>query len=196
MRRTKSETKRGLLSIAFQQQGFFTARQAVEAGYPDDSHVYHVKAGNWVRELRGVYRLADYPASERPDLVMWSLWSRDRRGEPLGVFSHQTALSIHDLSDLNPGRLHMTVPPRFRRRIEIPAVLVLHRKTLDDADTQAMEGYRVTRPLRTVVDLLEDGEVSHEVLRAALSQAIRRGLISVEEHRGAERQGLLAGLER
>jgi hypothetical protein len=46
---------------------------------------------------------------------------------PTGVFSHQTALSLHDLTDLNPAKLDLTVPQNFRRGIPIPEVLRLHR---------------------------------------------------------------------
>jgi predicted transcriptional regulator of viral defense system len=42
------------------------------------------------------------------------------------VYSHHTALSLYDLSDLNPSKLHMTVPMDFRRNSEIPGILVLH----------------------------------------------------------------------
>ena len=46
-----------LFEIAEAQQGYFTAGQAGEAGYARSTHSYHVEAGNWVREHRGVYRL-------------------------------------------------------------------------------------------------------------------------------------------
>jgi predicted transcriptional regulator of viral defense system len=42
------------------------------------------------------------------------------------VYSHQTALSLFDLSDLMPSRLHMTVPPGFRRSAPIPGAIILH----------------------------------------------------------------------
>ncbi|HYI96135.1 MAG TPA: hypothetical protein VEX68_21505 [Bryobacteraceae bacterium] len=30
-----------------------------------------------------------------------------------GVYSHQTARILYELSDLNPAKLHLTVPPAF-----------------------------------------------------------------------------------
>jgi predicted transcriptional regulator of viral defense system len=104
------EASRRLFDLAEQQQGFFTTKQAKAAGFAENTHPYHVHAGNWVREHRGIYRLALFPAPDRPDLVLWSLWSRNRKEEIEGVYSHQTALRLHELSDLNPAKLHMTVP--------------------------------------------------------------------------------------
>jgi predicted transcriptional regulator of viral defense system len=41
------------------------------------------------------------------------------KGVPQGIYSNETALSLNDLSDLHPSKLHMTVPPSFRRN-EVP----------------------------------------------------------------------------
>ena len=121
---------RNLYETAQAQGGFFTARQARDAGYDDGVHLYQVRSGHWVREARGVYRLARFPQSAEEQMVICSLWTRNRAGEPQGVYSHQTALSINDLSDVNPAKLYMTVPPTFRRSGPIPKSLVLHRAIL------------------------------------------------------------------
>ncbi|MFH0920155.1 MAG: type IV toxin-antitoxin system AbiEi family antitoxin domain-containing protein [Fibrobacterota bacterium] len=57
------KAERKLYAIADRQQGFFTAKQAIQAGYQDAVHPYHVQHGNWIREIRGVYRLVRYPKS-------------------------------------------------------------------------------------------------------------------------------------
>lgn len=195
MKRSSKESHRALLMVAEQQQGVFTASQAEEAGYSDESRVYQVKSGNWVRMARGIYRLADYPAMDRPDLVVWSLWSRNIEGVVQGVYSRQTALSIHELTDLNPAKLHMTVPKGFRRRSEIPPILVLHAGNIPPGDIMEMQGYRVTRPLRAIVDLLRCGDVHSEVLRDGLREGLRTGLITVAEARIARDSGLLLELQ-
>ena len=120
MSRSHKDATRRLFEVAEEQQGFFTTKQAKAAGFAENTHPYHVQIGNWIREYRGIYRLALFPAPDRPDLVLWSLWSRNRREVIEGVFSDQTALSLHELSDLNPAKLHMTVPKRFRRNSDIP----------------------------------------------------------------------------
>jgi predicted transcriptional regulator of viral defense system len=178
MAQSHREASRRLFEFAEQQQGFFTTKQAKAAGFAENTHPYHVQAGNWIREHRGIYRLALFPAADRPDLVLWALWSRNRNEEVEGVYSHQTALSLYDLSDLNPAKLHMTVPMDFRRNSEIPGILVLHHADLPEEDVQASQGFRFTRPLRTILDLIEAGTVEERFIRQALRQALDRGLVA------------------
>jgi hypothetical protein len=75
----------------------------------------------------------------------------------------------------------MTVPPNFRRNSEIPGVLILHRSHLAESDIQSGPGYRYTRPLRTIVDLIETGTVEKNFIRQAVRQAIDRGLVTHQQ---------------
>jgi hypothetical protein len=186
MAQSHRASSRQLYEFAEQQQGYFTTKQAKAAGFAENTHPYHVKTGNWVRELRGIYRLVLFPATDRPDLALWSLWSRNRNEEIEGVYSHQTALSLHDLSDLNPAKLHMTVPRDFRRNSSLPGILVLHYSDLSDTDVQNGLGYRYTKPLRAILDLIEEGTVEKDFLRQSLLQAFDRGLISSSQIRSVQ----------
>jgi predicted transcriptional regulator of viral defense system len=186
MAQSHREASRRLYETAEVQQGFFTTKQAKAAGFAENTHPYHVQVGNWVREHRGIYRLAQFPQADRPDLVLWSLWSRNRNQETEGIYSHQTALSLHDLSDLNPSQLHMTVPTHFRRNSEVPGILVLHYADLPAGDVEMAQGFKFTRPLRTILDLLEADTVEHSFIRQALRQALERGLITRQQIRTAQ----------
>src|ERR1700722_3696513 len=174
------QSARKLYEIAQSQQGFFTTKQATRAGFTEPTHPYHVRAGNWIREHRGIYRLADFPTTDRPDLMLWYLWSQNRPEIPQGTYSHSTALSQHELSDLMPSKLHMTVPKEFRRNV-IPDILVLHRAELKPSEVQEMHGVRITRPLRTITDLLQSNGTDRSQLKLALDEALRRGLIVRKE---------------
>jgi predicted transcriptional regulator of viral defense system len=181
VRKERKEAAKRLYETAEGQQGFFTTKQAKAAGFAENTHPYHVQAGNWIREHRGIYRLSSFPQGERPDLTLWSLWSRNRGEAVQGAYSHQTALSLHDLSDVMPAKLHITVPKSFRRNSEIPRVLVLHFGDLPQSDMGAVHGVRVTKAMRTILDLLEGGEVPLATLRQALREGLRRGLIRRSE---------------
>lgn len=170
-------SRRKLFEIAQAQSGFFTTRQVIEAGFASNTHPYHVRSGNWIREYRGVYRLADYPTPERPDLMIGYLWSRDRHENPQGVYSHETALSLYELSDANPRKLHMTVPRKFRRMAPPPPMIILHRAHIPVADTQEIFGVRCTTPLRAIVDLAGEQRTDTTLLRQAVRESLARGLV-------------------
>ena len=167
-----------LYEIAERQQGLLTTKQTKAAGFAENTHPYHVRVGNWIREHRGIYRLALFPATEHPDLVLWALWSRNRTEEMEGVYSHGTALSLWELSDLNPARLHMTVPRHFRRNSEVPGILVLHYADIPPGDVETAQGFKFTRPLRSILDLIKADSVSKDILKQAIRQALERGLIT------------------
>ena len=170
-----------LFAVAEGQQGYFTSKQAAEAGYQLGSQAHHVKSGNWTRVERGIYRLTRFPQSSEEQLVIYALWSRNRAGEPEGVYSHQTALSIHELSDLNPAKLHMTVPAAFRRTAKTPNVLVLHRSDLSKKDVELQQGFAVTRPLRSIADLAAAESTSRDIVEQALIEGRRHGVITARE---------------
>lgn len=189
MRRTAKVLSDALFETAEGQQGYFTAKQAAAAGYQLGSQAHHVKSGNWVRVERGIYRLAHFPQSAEEQLVIYALWSRNRAGEPEGVYSHQTALSIHELSDVNPAKLHMTVPPTFRRSAKVPNILVLHHASLDEKDVEQRQGFAVTRPLRAIADLAAAESVARDMVEQALSEGRQRGLITLRDISELRRRG-------
>lgn len=174
MRRDPQDNETLLNQIAASQGGYFTAAQARAAGYAYSQQHFHIRRGNWLRVERGVFRLRYFPPAEREDLVRWSLWSRDRKGAPQAVVSHDTALAVHGLSDVMPQRIHLTVPPGFRKRT--PPGCVLHTARLSPDDSEARAGFRVTTPLRTLVDVAA-GPLSQEHLNAAVRDALERGLV-------------------
>jgi predicted transcriptional regulator of viral defense system len=174
-----------LYKVALEQQGFFTSRQAVAAGYSEKNHAFHVNRGTWVREERGIYRIAQFPESQDPDLILWSFWSCDRKGKPQGIYSYQTALRVHELTDLNPPKLHMTVPLAFRRSAPTPKVLVLHRGVVEPKDIEQRKGYGVTNVRRTLEDLAHEKSVTEGILRQGVEEGIRRGILSLREVEGS-----------
>ena len=178
MQGKSQESESKLFEVAESQQGYFTSRQAKASGYKDNTHPYHVRSGHWIRVHRGIYRLAKFPASQRPDLMIWALWSSNRSGQIEGVYSHQTALSIHGLSDILPDKLHMTVPLSFRRNSAIPKILVIHRKQLPQDTIVLVDGYFVTTPYQTLLDVIAEARISHELILQAVKTASERGIIT------------------
>lgn len=174
-------SKNRLFQVAESQQGYFTSQQAEECGYYRSHFHRYLESGAWTKEDRGIYRLVRYPLKDRPELVHWTLWSRDKQGEPQGVWSHETAMDIHDLSDVMPAKMHMTVPGGFRKGTAIPNVLQLHYGEIDPSDLERHQGYRVTTPLKTLIDVANEGKLSPDLIAQGLQEALQRGQITRKE---------------
>ncbi|MEQ8763100.1 MAG: type IV toxin-antitoxin system AbiEi family antitoxin domain-containing protein [Planctomycetota bacterium] len=165
-----------LFQIAAAQDGLFTTRQAAEAGYSPQLLAHHLGAGRVIRVRRGVYRLMHFPAGEHEDLAVVWLWSEQK-----GVFSHQTALALHDLSDVLPWRVHLTLPLVWRsRRLRVPEGVVLHYGDVAESETRWFGPVPATDPLRTLEDCAAD-QLPPELLRGAALDALERGLVTKEE---------------
>jgi predicted transcriptional regulator of viral defense system len=62
-----------------------------------------------------------------------------------GVLSHATALDLHELCDINPSRIDLTVPTG------------LHRETLADSDLTWHEGLMIVTEDRAIRGAIELG---------------------------------------
>jgi predicted transcriptional regulator of viral defense system len=181
-------SKDRLFEVADCQQGYFTSQQAEKCGLHRSHFHRFLDSKEWIKEIRGIYRLSRYPIQDRHELVLWTLWSRNKQGEPQGVWSHETALDIYEITDVMPAKMHMTVPKGFRRSQAIPEVLVLHYRDLSEEDVEVMQGYRVTKPLKTLIDVANDRSISQDQLELGVHQAIKQGLISkleIQRNEGA-----------
>ena len=119
------------------------------------------------------------------------MWSRDQRGNIKAVVSHESALDFHDLGEVMPAKLHMTVPNNFRK--QAPDACVLHYDDLPTVDIESHEGFLVTTPLRTIKDVAE-GDLSPEYLAKALHDSLNRGIVRRKQ---LEQNGLsTAGKQR
>lgn len=170
----RGELRRQLHALAFRQAGYFSAAQAGDLGYSHQAQKYNADRGNWIRIDRGIFRLPDWPDAPWDSLARWTLWSRG-----LGVVSHESALAVHELSDIDPVRVHLTVPSRFR---SVNHAVVIHKGDLESTDVEARDGYSVTSPARTLLDVAA-GDLSQEHIDAAVRDAVDRQLISIRRLR-------------
>ena len=169
----RTEKSNRLFALAESQQGYFTSADAKRLGYDYPHQHFHVKQGNWIRVDRGIFRLKKFPSARHEDLMRWWLWSRKK-----AVLSHETAAALYDLGDLLPSKIHLTVPPGFRKKAA--RALVLHRATLGESEIEKLEGLPATKPLRTILDLARS-HLDDERLEAVARDAILKGLISSKE---------------
>jgi predicted transcriptional regulator of viral defense system len=119
-----------------------------------------------------------------PDLHAALLWLRAGTRAPVAL-SHETALQLYDISDVQPGKIHITIPTAVRLNRELPQPLVIHRADLANEETDAVDGLRATSLFRTLLDLRAAG-TSVAIVSAAVDEAARRQLLSKEQRKALQ----------
>ena len=176
-----------LYGLAEDQSGYFTAAQARAAGLHQVRLVQLSQQGDIERLTRGVYRFTRFPVSRLGDYMAAVLWPQVRRPEIVGVVSHQSALSIHGLSDVSPARIHVTLPSAVRLRREVPKAMVIHYADLAPVDVERVEGVPVTTPARSIRDA-HASHVGNDLVGQAIADGRRSGVLPRAEADRLERE--------
>lgn len=161
-----------LYEAAAPQAGYFTLAEAIEAGF--SAPLLHYYCGGRVDRIgRGIYRLRHFPYTPEDEFVPLWLWTGKA-----GVFSHETALQLHGLSDALPARYHLTVPTSWRtRRLRVPQGVSLHYGDPSPVELDWHGPVPVTAPLPTLRDCAA-AHIQPDILDLAIRQAVDRGLVS------------------
>jgi predicted transcriptional regulator of viral defense system len=173
-----------LNQVSYSQDGYFTARQAREAGFSPQLLAHHVRSGRYEHIRRGLYRLRGYPGSPHEDVrAKWLTVGAER-----AVVSHESALDLHELSDVIPNSVHLLVD-RDDRGIRRLRGITLHTTTkpFEPSEVVSRQGIRVTDPVRAILDAATAG-TAPEQIEMAVRQALQRGLTT--------RRSLLARADR
>ena len=162
----------GLYEIAENQAGYFTAGQARDVGFSWERLSSNAKTGLFLRVARGVYRLSRFPGSAYEDLFV--AWLRTGRN---AVISHESALSVYELTDVLPGDIHVIVPRTASRRRK---GIRQHTNQLAPEEITRRAGLPVTTVARTIADVAISG-LAEELVQGAIQESLQRGLTSQNE---------------
>lgn len=172
--------QRQLYEKAIGQHGIVTAEDAGELGI-DGAVLRMLHSRDRLERLsRGVYRFPEMPAGPLDQYAAATFWPLGVRG----VLSHITALERHELCDVNPSRIDLTLPRSYdlNPRREIPAYLQLHFEDIPSGDLALLEGLPIVTPVRAIVDAI-DGAVRADLVQQAIDTLKERGMLSRAEAR-------------
>lgn len=93
-----------IINMAKENHGTVTTAMVVGAGFSRGNIKYLVDKGMIEKSARGVYILPDIWGDE-----LFNLQNRFKRG----IYSHETALFLWNLTDRTPNRYHMTFPANY-----------------------------------------------------------------------------------
>ena len=161
-----------LAAIAAEQQGLIATDDAREAGIDPHRLVDMERRGTIERVARGVYRFPLLESNpELGQLAEATLWA-DRRG----TLSHDTALDLHELCDINPAQIHITIPTTYRLQKPVPKLYRIHRGDLEKGERTFHEGIPIVTPYRAIAEGIETG-IRGDLLRQAIDTARHRGQV-------------------
>jgi predicted transcriptional regulator of viral defense system len=163
-----------LHEIAEDNYGFLTVNDARRAGILPQRLAEMARRGSLQREGVGLYRVDPFPTHELDNYRKATLWPYGVEG----VLSHETALDLYELSDVNPAKIHITVPKRYRlRRRGVPPAYGFHNEDLEERDITRHEGLPIVTSAKAIRQCHE-ANLRRDLLRQALEDAKRRGLLT------------------
>jgi len=176
-----------LHALAEERDGLLTSKEARALGIQDSVLVRLAQRGRLERMSRGVYRIAHYPTDRLAQYREAVLWAQaSHHGLERIALSHETALLIYGISDLNPSRVHLTVPKSARLRRERPEWITVHRADLTEKEVGQHEGIPLTTVSRSITDVLSTTHRT-DIVRQAITQALRDGLLNSAQATGLRR---------
>ncbi|MBI4728952.1 MAG: DUF559 domain-containing protein [Acidobacteria bacterium] len=159
---------RAIARLAAAQHGVISRDQAARLGATKGLIQNRLRAGRWDRLAPHVFRLAGSASSWRQSLMAACLaWGPD------AVVSHRAAAALWRLAGFGPGPVELTLPRR--RRVDAPGVV--HHSVLLPAEVTTVEGFPVTNPTRTLLDVAT--VAPRDIVEEATDDALRRRIVSM-----------------
>jgi predicted transcriptional regulator of viral defense system len=162
----RASASKAFYDLASGHGGYFTTREALQAGLSYRQLSYHVLTGELERVSHGVYRLVNYPAHRHGDMITATLWAG-----PDSAISHESALAIYGLASAMPAIIHLTAPSTFTGGRE---GVRIHHANLEPDKRRLWDDVPVTTVERSLIDVAQGGGIS--LLRDAVSDSLAQGL--------------------
>jgi predicted transcriptional regulator of viral defense system len=176
-----------LYEIAQDHLGYVTLDQAQKSGASRAVIAMMARRGTLERVSYGVYKVTAIPGGPLGPYMEAGLWPYPERG----VLSHETALELLGVSDVNPAKIHVSVPIKFRSRRKVPSEYVLHRMQLPTDQIDRVEGIPVTTAARAIRDCAAT-HLGSDLLEQAITQSFHKGRLTEEEMRALVEEVLTA----
>jgi predicted transcriptional regulator of viral defense system len=175
-----------IAELAADNYGYVTTDQAVEAGIDPNRLIDLARRGQIERHGTALYRVPLIPPTPLDPYREATLWPRGAEA----VISHETALDLYGLGDVNPAKIHITVPRTHRPRRHVPVQYRLHRENLRDDEVALYEGVPIVTAAKAI---RQTHRLGPALLRQAIEESGRRGLISSAEGERLRSEVLLGG---
>lgn len=166
-----------IFHIISKNKGYVTAKEVTEAGIPRRCLTKLVESGKLLKAKRGIYVLPDVWEDE-----LYFLQYRFSKG----IFSHDTALYLHGMTDRTPISFTMTFPFGYntgsiKKQGVIPKVCTVEAYFLGIMEIASPSGniIKVYDVERTLCDMVKE---SHHADIQVINQAMKEYAVSKEKN--------------
>lgn len=174
---------RKIAKVAARQYGVFSRDQALAVGATPRVIQYRIETGRWERIFPGVYKLSGSPDSWQLSLMSACL------AAPLAIASHRSAARVFAIPGFeSESAIEVTVPDGHRR---LRSLIVHESIDLTNGDTALKDGFRVTRPIRMLIDLA--AVLPLDRLEEAVYSTVQRRLVRIPQLRARLRDPTCTG---
>jgi predicted transcriptional regulator of viral defense system len=164
-----------IMDVAIDNGGYVTPALAAPLGVPAIELRKMVTRGVLVSAAHGVYRVPSLPIDSLDEFILARLWAKGR-----GVTSHDSALLVHELCDINPTKVHISIPHEYRIGKAGAERYAVHRSDLGPDETIRVGAVVVTTINRTLADSL--AAVPAYLMRQAIGTSRSNGSIRRVEY--------------
>jgi predicted transcriptional regulator of viral defense system len=164
-----------VLALAAEQNGFVRTREVRELGVDPRRLNDYARRGLAERVGRGLYRIQLVPPGDLDEFARAVQWPDGR-----GTLSGETALDLHELCDVSPAHIDITVPPGYRTHRVAPTHYRLHRRELAPDEVTRLRDVPIVTPVRAIADGIELG-LRPTLIAQAIETAARQALITTEQ---------------
>lgn len=174
--RTDGLARNRLWELAANQHGYVTTQQAASLGVSNEALVMLAQRGTILRSAFGVYRFPNFPFTEGDPQMLAVLWAR----VPESTLSHESALEVYEICDVNPNAYHVTVAKGRRLRRTGGEKYVVHYENLEPQQLGWWQEVPIVKPATAIAQCISYGTSTY-LLRQAIERGYQKGRISLDE---------------
>jgi very-short-patch-repair endonuclease len=161
-----------IAKIAARQHGVFNRMQAMRCGGTKAKIRWRIRVGRWKLTHPNVFLLGGSTRTWRQELMAACLYMGAHT-----ALSHRAAAALSRLAGIKRARTEVTVPRNRNRTQSDDIIIHWLREPIPPEDITTIDGIRVTKPARTLIDLATVEPL--EVIERCLDDALRRKLVSL-----------------
>jgi len=164
-----------VLEVAVDNHGYLTVADAVAAGIDPVQLRKLAATGRLEHSGHGLYRVPVLASGLHAPYAEAVAWTGGR-----GIISHESALDLLALCDVNPPLIHITVPREYAPRRRGGELYRIWRRTIDPAAVTHADGIPVVRAATSIHDCLAYGTDTRLLLQAC-ETGRREGYLTDEQ---------------